>query len=185
MEDKPKQFTTLGDVLYGRRKRLVSEHQWVALVRAVAAGDQLALHALYERAHRLVFTLGMRITASRESAEELTLEVFLDVWRRAAAYDPAGGTVLAWIMNQARSRALARKRVQSHKVVQSAVQSRSLQLALTALTPGERQALEAAFYGDLTYADVAARLNQPVATVKTRIRSGLHNLRHALSAQEP
>ena len=183
MENKPKQFTTLGDVLYGRRKRLVSEHQWAALVRAVAAGDQLALHALYERAHRLVFTLGMRITGSRERAEELTLEVFHDIWRRASRYDPARGTVLAWIMDLARSKAVARGRLQSK--VELRGQNQALKVALTALTPGERQALEAAFYGDLTYADVAARLNQPVGTIKTQIRSGLHSLRHALSAQEP
>ena len=61
------------------------------LVRAIATGDQLALHALYERAHRPVFTLLMRITASRETAEDLTVDVFHDVWRRAPGYDAANG----------------------------------------------------------------------------------------------
>ena len=60
----------------------------MALVRSVAAGDQVALHALYERAHRPVFTLIMRITANRETAEELTLDVFHDVWRRASQLRP-------------------------------------------------------------------------------------------------
>jgi len=100
---------TLGDVLYaGMSTAPVSERDWVDLVRGIAAGDQVALHGLYERSHRLVFTLIMRITASREIAEQLTLEVFHDVWRRAYRFDPRDGTVLAWLMNQARSRVLAR-----------------------------------------------------------------------------
>src|SRR6476620_9678416 len=79
---------TLGEVLYAKPSRPpVPETEWVALVRAIAAGDQDALHALYERAHRAVFTLSMRITASRETAEEVTVDVFHDVWRRASAYD--------------------------------------------------------------------------------------------------
>jgi RNA polymerase sigma-70 factor (ECF subfamily) len=75
---------TLGEVLYADKSRArVSETEWVALVRSIAEGEQLALHALYDRTHRLVFTLIMRITANRETAEELTLDVFHDVWRRA------------------------------------------------------------------------------------------------------
>src|SRR5437764_2316254 len=66
-------------------------------------------------AHRMVFTLIMRITANRETAEELTVDVFHDVWRRASAYDAANGTVLGWIMNQARSRAIDRLRFESRK----------------------------------------------------------------------
>jgi RNA polymerase sigma-70 factor, ECF subfamily len=107
---------TLGDVLYAdTSKSVASESDWVALVRSVGAGDQLALHALYERAHRIVFTLIVRITANRETAEELTVDVFHDLWRRASAYDPANGTVVGWIMNQARSRALDRVRFDSRK----------------------------------------------------------------------
>jgi RNA polymerase sigma-70 factor (ECF subfamily) len=73
----------LGDVLYADKvKPRVSEAEWLALVQSIAAGNQAALHALYERAHRPVFTLIVRITANRETAEELTLDVFHDVWRR-------------------------------------------------------------------------------------------------------
>ena len=60
----------LGDVLYAKCEAPVPEQDWVVLVQAIAAGDQLALHALYERSHRVVFTLIMRITANRETAEE-------------------------------------------------------------------------------------------------------------------
>src|SRR3954452_15791653 len=104
---------TLGDVLYARSKAPVPEQDWAALVQSIAAGDELALHALYERAHRMVFTLTMRITANRETAEEVTIDVFHDVWRRAALYDAANGSVLGWIMNQARSRAIDRLRFES------------------------------------------------------------------------
>src|SRR5918996_4263372 len=115
-EDRPQESpATLGDVLYAKSKPPVLEQDWAKLVQAIAAGDQIALHALYERAHRPVFTLVMRLTSNRETAEELTLDVFHDVWRRASGYDPANGTVLGWIMNQARSRALDRLRFDKRK----------------------------------------------------------------------
>ena len=193
---------TLGDVLYAdKSKSWVSEQDWVALVQAIAAGNQLALHALYERTHRVVFTLIVRITSNRETAEELTLDVFHDVWRRASRYDPVNGTVLGWIMNQARSRAIDRLRFESRKkrldpqatdplaageasdcqsILEFKQQSDALRNALALLTADERQAIEVAYFSELTYAEAAARLNQPLGTVKTRIRSGLHKLRQAL-----
>jgi RNA polymerase sigma-70 factor (ECF subfamily) len=196
-------LATLGDVLYANKsQRIASEDDWRGLVHSIASGDQIALHALYQRCNRVVFTLIMRITANRETAEELTLDVFHDVWRRASRYDPANGTVLGWIMNQARSRAIDRLRFEqrkkrfdggaadplaataaacSHEALEFKQQSEALRAALVILTPDERQAIEAAFFSELTYAEVAARLNQPLGTVKTRIRSGLHKLRHALA----
>jgi RNA polymerase sigma-70 factor (ECF subfamily) len=194
---------TLGEVLYAKPQRaLVSETDWVELVGSVAAGDQRALHMLYERAHRVVFTLAMRITANRETAEEVTLDVFHDVWRHASRYDEADGTVLGWIMIQARSRALDRLRFERRKkrvpaetrdplsalrtahpdeLIEFKQRSQTLRRALTELTADERSAIELAFFSELTYADVAARLNQPLGTIKTRIRSGLHKLRQALA----
>jgi len=194
---------TLGDVLYANlSKVLVSEAEWVALVRAVAAGDQGALHGLYERTHRVAFTLIVRITANRETADEVTLDVFHDVWRRASRYQEADGTVLGWIMNLARSRAIDRLRFDQRKkrvppetvdrlpatstadpedLVAFKQQSEALRSALAVLTPDEREAIEAAFFFELTYAEVAARFNQPLGTIKTRIRSGLHKLRTSLA----
>jgi RNA polymerase sigma-70 factor, ECF subfamily len=202
----------LGDVLYATRgKRLVSEGEWVALVRQVAGGDQRALHALYERAHHLVFTLAVRMTSNPATAEEVTLDVFHDLWRRAAAYDPANGTVLGWIMNQARSRAIDRLRFEQRKkrrdapaaepaageipaggdaapdpcdIADLAQRGRALRAALDALVPEERLAIESAFLSGLTHVEVAARLNEPLGTIKTRIRSGLHKLRQALESAE-
>src|SRR5258708_6897066 len=193
---------TLGDVLYvSKAKAHVSEKDWVRLVQSIAAGDQLALHSLYEQMHRIVFTLIVRITNNSETAEELTLDVFHDVWRRAANYDPANGSVVGWIMNQARSRAIDRLRFEHRKkrvnnygdspLTATAAndpqqacnlkdQSHLLRNALEVLTPEERQAIETAFFSELTYHEVATKLNQPLGTVKTRIRSGLGKLRQAL-----
>ncbi|MGE3282611.1 MAG: sigma-70 family RNA polymerase sigma factor [Alphaproteobacteria bacterium] len=195
--------TTLGDVLYAKSSAAAPEQDWVILVQSVAAGDQLALHALYERAHRMVFTLIMRITANRETAEELTIDVFHSVWQRASDYNPANGTVLGWIMNQARSRAIDRLRFESRRkrshdgdvdilveatadprdVLELREQGELLRAALAVLTRDERQAIEATFFAGLTHTEAAARLNQPLGTIKTRIRSGLHKLRRALSAE--
>jgi RNA polymerase sigma-70 factor, ECF subfamily len=202
-EQLQKSPATLGDVLYARAKALVPEQDWVKLVQSIAAGDELALHALYERAHRVVFTLIMRITVNRETAEELTIDVFHDVWRRASRYDPVNGTVLGWIMNQARSRAIDRLRFESRKkrdnggnleplaevaadpcdVIELREQGETLRAALATLTPDERQAIETTFFAGLTHAEAAARLNQPLGTIKTRIRSALHKLRNTLTTE--
>jgi len=192
--------TTLGSLLYANPQPRVTEQEWVMLVESIAAGDQLALHALYERSHRVVFTLMMRITANRETAEELTIDVFHDVWQRASRYDAANGTVLGWIMNQARSRAIDRLRFENRKkrtgdvplaevtadprdIIELHEQTHLLRTVLTALTPNEREAIEATFFAGLTHVEAAARLNQPLGTVKTRIRSALHKLRDALTVQ--
>jgi RNA polymerase sigma-70 factor (ECF subfamily) len=200
---KQERPATLGDVLYAKSKAPVPEQDWATLVQSMAAGDEVALHALYERAHRIVFTLIMRMTANRETAEELTIDVFHDIWRRASRYDAANGTVLGWIMNQARSRAIDRLRFENRKkrspggdmeplaevaadprdVLAQREQRQSLLAALAALTPDERQAIEATFFGGLTHAEAAVRLNQPLGTIKTRIRSALHKLRHVLAGE--
>jgi RNA polymerase sigma-70 factor (ECF subfamily) len=195
---------TLGDVLYANQPAtVVVEKDWTELVRAIANGDQVALHALYERSHRLVFTLAMRITGNHETAEELTLDVFHDVWRRASAYDPVNGTVLGWIMNQARSRAIDRVRFEHRKkrtdphpgepsvdatlasdeLLELAQDAKRLRAALAVLTSDEKAAIEAAFFVGLTHAEVAARLDQPLGTIKTRIRSALHKLRDQLATE--
>ena len=194
---------TLADLLYAdKTKTPIPESEWTDLVCSIAARDQRALHALYERASRPVFTLIMRILDDRETAEEVTVDVFHDVWRRAAKFDPAGGTVLGWIMNQARSRAIDRWRFDRRKkrasqrgalspmitsdfrsAFEAGEQSRVLRDALMLLTPRERQAIELAFFSGSTYAEAARKSKQPLGTLKTRIRSGLQKLRRAMSTR--
>jgi RNA polymerase sigma-70 factor (ECF subfamily) len=197
--------TTLGALLYADRSGTsIPEDEWVRLVHSIASGDQGALRDLYQRTHRLVFTLAVRIAGSRESAEEVTLDVFRDVWLRSAQYDPKGGSVVGWIMNQARSRAIDRVRFEQRKkrVPPSPTEGASeqaqgpehavdvrrrrslLQEALALLSPAERQTIETAFFSELTYSETASRLNQPLGTVKTRVRSALAKLRNALEGQE-
>ena len=193
---------TLGGILYADpSKRRTPESDWVRLIEDIARGDQHAMQALYGRTHRIVFTLIVRILANRETAEEVTIDVFHDVWRKAASYDPAGGPVIGWIMNQARCRAIDRLRFDQRKkrvneypdsllpttdIVdpqESSLfeeRSRLLRAALDVLTPEERQAIETAFFGEMTHCEAATQLNQPLGTVKTRIRSGLGKLRQAL-----
>src|SRR6266851_880840 len=166
-EQRESETKTLGDLLYANKANFpVSEKDWVRLVRSIAAGDELALHSLYEQTHRVVFTLIVRITNNRETAEELTLDVFHDVWRRASTYDPADGSVVGWIMNQARSRAIDRfrfehrkKRVNSYvdnplpmtagndpqQASQLEEQSRVLRNALEVLTPESARLLKPHF----------------------------------------
>jgi RNA polymerase sigma-70 factor (ECF subfamily) len=195
---------TLGDLLYADTTRpRAPEQDWMQLVHAVGGGDEAALRALYDRSHRLVFTLIMRITRSPETAQELTVDVFHDVWRRARSYDAGSGTVLGWIMNQARSRAIDRVRFENRKkrtvpdleIEVSTTDDRAeeladaparrlvLQQALATLTPDERLALETAYLSDLTYAEAATRLQQPLGTIKTRIRSALLKLRRKLGVE--
>jgi RNA polymerase sigma-70 factor (ECF subfamily) len=196
---------TLGDVLYADKSKFrVSEEEWLKLIRAIADGDQLALHSLFEQTNRIVFTLIVRITMNRETAEEVTLDVFHDVWRRASTYDPANGSVVGWVMNQARSRAIDRLRFDQRKKrvntyphslgpatdmvdpQQASLfeeQSRLVRDALEVLSAEERKAIETAFFSELTYEQTAIKLNQPLGTVKTRIRSGLEKLREALGTK--
>jgi RNA polymerase sigma-70 factor (ECF subfamily) len=154
----------------------------------------------------MVFTLIARITNDRHAAEEVTLDVFHDVWRRASTYDAENGSVVGWIMNQARSRAIDRLRFEQrkkhagspadrplpstaasgpHEALDLREQGRFLRDALTVLTPLERQAIEAAFLSEMTYVEVAAQLNQPLGTIKTRVRSALGKLRQTLARKMP
>jgi RNA polymerase sigma-70 factor, ECF subfamily len=192
----------LGDLLYANtEKARVPEVQWVALMHEIARGNELALAELYQRAHRVVYTLVFRIVNSHETAQELTVDVFHDVWRRASGYDPAGGSVIGWMVSQARSRAIDRLRFEQRKkrvnpladepapqsdaddlsdMIALAENKHLLRNALSILTPEERVVIERAFFGEHTYADVAMQLGLPLGTVKTRIRSGLLKLRSTL-----
>jgi RNA polymerase sigma-70 factor, ECF subfamily len=165
---------TLGDVLYAAHAPAPpAEKDWLRLVNSIAAGDQDALHELFEHTHRIVFTLLVRITGNRAIAEELTLDVFTDIWRRASTYEPARGSVVGWVMNQARARA-------SETSARRPEEARALRQALPALTPEERQAIETVLFSQLAYGEAAAVLAQPVAAVKAHVGSGLRKLQAAL-----
>jgi RNA polymerase sigma-70 factor (ECF subfamily) len=192
---------TLGELLYtDPATTCVPEKDWLALVRAIAAGEETALRVLFEKTYPIVFTYLMRLTDDRGMTENLILEVFQDVWCEAPVFDSANGPVLGWIMRQARSSALARARSAeptqrgSDRIVASwmsdPIQPEAgsrrlpddlrLQVALEALTVPEREAIEAAFLNGLSYAEVAAQRRESIGTIKNQIRSGLLKLRRVL-----
>ena len=167
---------TLGGLLCcADGKPRTSEREWIALVRAIAAGDTSAFGTLYMWTHGIVFTSILRITGNRRTAEELTVEVFQDVWRGAPAYDPAGDMVVGWVMNLARSRALQYERIDR------GTRAAAMRVAVEKLTTGERQAIEDTFFTGQTCAEVAAREGILTATIKSRVRSGLERLRALLT----
>ena len=176
---------TLGDVLYSDSTiAQESEQAWVDLMHSIAARDNTALYDLYERTHRLIYTLSLRITGSAETAEELTLAVLHDVWSDPWSHDPARETVLGWIMNQARAKAVDRMRAEKSEAAgqtrQVAEHNRLVHEALQTLTPQEREAIESAYFSELPHPQVAARLRQQSGSFKTWLRSGVMKLRQAL-----
>jgi RNA polymerase sigma-70 factor (ECF subfamily) len=95
----------LGDIAPASHSR---EDEWIALVVAVGAGDRQALREIYERTHLIVYTLSLQILGERAIAEEATLDVYCEIRRQARSHDPARESVVGWVMNVTRARALGR-----------------------------------------------------------------------------
>ncbi len=174
----------------------------VSLIGRAAQGDEMALRVLYDETSSLVYSLVMRILRDQFAAEEVTIDVYAQAYRQAPSYDPGRGAPSAWLLMMARSRALDRLRAESRRrnreqpletaaaIPSTAVdpeawsaaadQRRAVQAALAVLTPEQRQAIEMAYYSGLSHSEIAARLGQPLGTVKTRIRTGMILLREQL-----
>jgi RNA polymerase sigma-70 factor (ECF subfamily) len=170
-----------------------------ALVAAIAAGDRRALAELYDLYAGVLLALGLRIVRDRREAEDLLHDVFLEVWRTARDYDPTRGRVRTWLTIRMRSRALDQQK--SARVSRNAGDDSVLdrvaddasdpagspdrtrvRVALTALPLEQRQVLELAYFEGLSCAEIAARIEVPIGTVKSRVASGLGKLRHSLGA---
>ncbi len=162
------------------------------LVRRLAAGDQAALSEFYDRFAGLVNALALRILRDNADAEDVVQEVFLQAWRQADRFDPRRGTPEAWLCTIARTRALdrLRRRVSRREEPAEAapaptdaprpVEALAVRKALLTLSEDQRRALELAYYEGLTQTEIAARLDEPLGTIKTRIRSAMIRLREAL-----
>jgi len=175
---------------------------WSACIARAAEGDAGALAEVYDGTASLVYGLARRILGDAGAAEEITEDVYIQVWRQAARYDAARGGVVRWLLTITRSRAIDRLRAgissrTRHAPLEDASdvcdsrpepehaawagERRTLvRVALAGLSAEQRHVIELAFFGGLSHAEIADRLGAPLGTVKTRIRLGMEHLRMAL-----
>ncbi|MFL6108185.1 MAG: ECF RNA polymerase sigma factor SigK [Marmoricola sp.] len=172
-----------------------------ALLRLSARGDEAAFASLYDATAPRVHGLVLRVVRDPSQAEEVTQEVFLQVWRTAARFDETRGSALAWLMTLAHRRAVDRVRSaeavsrqdtsyhqntqqvphdSTAEAAEQSMEARRVRSALAELTDTQREALELAYFGGYTHTEVATMLDLPVGTAKTRIRDGLIRLRDAM-----
>lgn len=174
----------------------------VRCVQALVRGDQAALAELYDRYAGLMLAVGHRILGNRREAEDLLHDVFLEAWRAAKSFDPARGTVRAWLVLRMRSRAVDRIRAaQRDRVVLhpegeprergeaapplDALGDRDrIRGAVAQLPSDERAVLELVYFGGRTGTEVAEALEVPLGTVKSRLARAIRHLRDALGLRE-
>lgn len=177
------------------------------LVRRMAGGDESAVGLLYDRYGSVLYAIAYRIVGERADAEEVVTEAFAQAWREATRFESGRGSVTAWLTMIARSRALdvVRARSRRDRIMETAAReeandapamgtwrsdpgesleraerSRRVEAALQELSPPQRQAIELAYYEGLSQSEIAERLQEPLGTVKTRVRLGMQKLRDVL-----
>ncbi|MFN8570955.1 MAG: sigma-70 family RNA polymerase sigma factor [Gemmatimonadaceae bacterium] len=179
-----------------------------ALVSRLIAGDERALGELYDRFGGMAYSLACAIVPDAADAEEVVAEAFAQMWRSATSFDPSRGNVMAWLTMIVRSRALDLVRSQRRRAraLDEAVSmsdeseapgmstgireaDRGVELSeaqvlvrrsLASLPVPQRTVLELAYFGGLSQSEIAERLNEPLGTVKTRMRAGMEKLRQQL-----
>ncbi len=176
------------------------------LLRA-ADGDQQAIAALYDRYGEVLYAVAYRVARQRADAEDAVVEAFTQAWRDASRFEASRGSVAGWLTMIARSRALdiVRARNRRERITTSASsreadgalamgsspadpadsydsteRKRRVQAALETLSPPQRQAIELAFFEGLSQSEIAQRLEEPLGTIKTRVRLGMQKLRESL-----
>ena len=174
-------------------------------IRRMAAGDRDAFGRFYDRYAPLVFPLILRIVRDRADAADVLQDVFWEAWRGASAYDPTRGTPEAWMITRARTRAIDRIRAVRRRgetflppvdeglapaspevggdAAKRAGDRGVIRTALDHLPGVQREVIELAYYAGLTQTEIAERLQQPLGTIKTRIRLGLERLRDVMRRQ--
>lgn len=173
------------------------EHTDEELMLALARRDAGALEQLYDRYGRLAFSLAVRIVGSPETAEEIVQEAFLSVWRGAATYQNGRGAARTWLLSITHHRAIDAVRRKASRVQTAPIDERAqfvgeqdvwldvsrslareeVRSALSHLPAEQRESIELAYFGGLTYPEIAAKLDVPLGTVKSRLRLGLQKLR--------
>lgn len=175
------------------------------LLRLTGIGDQGAFAALYDQVAPRVHGLVVRILRDHAQSEEVTQEVFLQVWSNASSFDHARGSALSWLMTLAHRRAVDRVRsaqAQSNRdgdyesrrdrpaldptseEVEDRWQATAVRTAVIDLGPPHQEALEMAYFQGMTHREVSVALGVPLGTAKTRIRDGLRKLRDTMGATQ-
>ncbi|WP_184240166.1 sigma-70 family RNA polymerase sigma factor [Conyzicola lurida] len=171
------------------------------LLALVAQGDQAAFARLYDQIAPRVLGLVRRLLRDHAQSEEVTQEIFLEIWQNATRYDSAKGGASTWIMTMAHRRAVDRVRASQSsrdrdtkigirdydaaydnvsETVQVRVEHERVEKAMLRLTELQRQAVSLAYYGGYSHSEVATLLSVPIGTVKTRLRDGMIRLRDEL-----
>lgn len=178
-----------------------------SLLDRIAGQDEPALEQLYDRYSAVLYGTALRIAGERSDAEEIVLDTFAQAWREAGRFRSERGSVIAWLTMICRSRALdlVRARGRRLRLVDAASASEpgafpgmggpgplpsgdldgierrtEVARALRELAPPQRQVIELAYYDGLSHSEIAARLGEPLGTVKTRVRLAMQKLRDAL-----
>lgn len=171
----------------------------LALIRRVAAGDEMALAELYDRYSGHVYAVALRILREPGAAEDILQDTFYKLWQDVRAFDPLRGSLAGWLVVSARNRAISHLRrhnpqrdeewsdetVAAPENFSGAIENRlTLDLVrsvLEDLPHPQRQALDLAYFEGLTHSEIAERTGEPLGTIKTRLRSALKTLRKALN----
>jgi RNA polymerase sigma-70 factor, ECF subfamily len=171
------------------------------LLERVADGDQLAFSELYDQLSPRVFGLIKRLLRDHSQSEEVTQEVFLEIWQTATRFDPNKGAATTWILTMAHRRAVDRVRSSQSsrnrdtrigirdyspdydnvvETIEVRLEHERVEKAMSRLTELQRQAVSLAYYGGFSHSEVAEKLSVPIGTVKTRLRDGMIRLRDEL-----
>lgn len=173
------------------------------LLRRIQAGDETALLALHEQYAGLVYSVALRVLNDQMAAEEVTQDTFMRLWNKAESYDPDKGAFVTWLLTITRRLAIDAYRKQARDPLQDPVfmnrdferwesvlgtegdtdLRRNLVAVLQELPTGQRQAIELAYFHGMSHSQIAEHLQQPVGTIKTRIRLGMQKLRAAWMAE--
>lgn len=171
-----------------------------ALVERMMAGDESALSTLYDRYSGMIYSMLFRILRDAHAAEEILQDLFLQLWRNASHFDETRGSLPAWLMVIGRNRALSHLRrrefrepadnldtafpegavpssVNIENETQQAELLQRLRVAMEALPPEQRTAVELAYFEGMTQTEIAARTGAPLGTVKTRVRTAMQYLK--------
>jgi RNA polymerase sigma-70 factor, ECF subfamily len=172
-------------------------------MEGLLAGDDAAIRALYSRFGRPVYGMGLRLLGTREAAEELTQDVFLTAWRKAARFDPSRGRLSTWLMTIAHNLAVDRLRRETgvtrptlvlvDEVPDAAgideeavlIERDAAMRALASLGAAERRLVMRAYFRGLTAREISEADGIPLGTVKTRLRAAMIKVRRANEGKEP